>query len=441
MTEEHKPKIDPRALQMQMADDDDDLLNDKSSQELDRAVDKTIETAHKMKDGAKKVGAGIWSGLKSGVSAATKKKEDRSPAPVEAVADVQAQPLVSDATSVAAVSEQQPVEPEHVVQEVEQGPVHVDEAKPKVSPTHVAATSHAQDIETADRAQVSSRPKRKLIVIAVVACIVAAGSLAAYFHFDGSNEAPSATVAPVKKDLPVIQEFVTPRGAVLDSRVTAIFGKSWIDGEKSIVISNSGDVVFTNLVGNVREEFTIEPSSQYKPGQTNPRILIVAGNGFVNATVNYGSPTNSIPQSIDFDEVDGVSVVFREKAVVDAERAQALEKEKAAHAEAEAKNHAKEQMPLDAGYQDELKPVASNSPLAQLKQAPEPATQPKAEPEQKTVSVKQPSKESVARKPTATAPKPTEKRKEKNDDAKGKDKKDDWQDKANSDLDAWAKKL
>lgn len=54
MTDEHKSKIDPRALQMQLAEEDEDLINDKSSQDLDRAVDKTIETAHKMKDGSKK---------------------------------------------------------------------------------------------------------------------------------------------------------------------------------------------------------------------------------------------------------------------------------------------------------------------------------------------------------------------------------------------------
>ncbi|HIE4127278.1 TPA: hypothetical protein ACXOGX_000046 [Stenotrophomonas maltophilia] len=441
MTEEHRSKIDPRALQMQMADDDDDLLNDKSSQELDRAVDKTIETAHKMKDGAKKVGAGIWSGLKSGVSAGTKKKENRSPAPVKSVADVQAQPVVSNPEPAVAVSDQQPVVPEHVVQEVEQGPVVGDEVKPKVTPTPVAATPHAQDIEPADRAQVASRPKRKLIVIAVVACIVAAGSFAAYFHFNGSSEAPSAAVAPVKKDLPVIKEFKTPRGAVLGERVTAIFGKSWSDGETTFEISRKGVVTLTSRTVDVREEYTLEPSADYTPTQINPKILIVTPDGYIKTTVHYKSATEKSPHSISITPRENVLVVLRDKELFDAEQAQALEKEKAAQAEAEAQKRAKEQLPLDADHQGELKPVASNSPLAQLKPAPEPATQPKTEPEQKTVSVKQPSKESVAPKATAIAPKPVEKRKAKNDDAKVKDKKDDWQDKANSDLDAWAKKL
>lgn len=55
MTDKNKRDVDPRALRMRGYDDDEDG-EDQNSQELDQAVDKTIEAATKMKDGAKKNG-------------------------------------------------------------------------------------------------------------------------------------------------------------------------------------------------------------------------------------------------------------------------------------------------------------------------------------------------------------------------------------------------
>lgn len=348
----------------------------------------------------------------------------------------------SGAAGVPAGSEEQQVEPESVVQAVEQVPVLEDDAKPNMTPVKVTEAPYAQVSESGRRAQIASRPKGKLIVIAIIACIVAAGSVAAYLHFNGSNEAASPKIMPVKKDLPVIKEFKTPRGAVLGERVTAIFGKSWTDGETTFEISRKGVVTFTSSTSDVREEYTLEPSADYTPTQVSPKILIVfPGDDFITARVHYDTATDRSPHSISFNPRANVLIVLRDKELFDAEQAQALEKKKAEQEEVEAQKRAVQQLPLDDQHQNQPKPVERNSPLAQLKPPPSVETQQRIEPEQKTVSAKQPSMQAVATKPTAVRSRSVEKRAANSDAAKVEGKKDNWQDKANSDLDAWAKKL
>ncbi len=416
MSDDKNKKIDPRALEMQMVDDED-LVDDCNSKDLDRAVDKTVEAAQKVKDGAKKIGSGLWGGLKSGATAAAKKasevkekqqqkKHDEASAPniveepVVAQAEVVAEPTVEHATPVHVAT---PVVSSNTVTSAPE--VH----ESFFNDDHIERPAPQQDGE-------KKHPSRKPIVLVGAALLIVAGVVGGYLYWP-SDDTTTVAVEEVQEEKPIV-EFKTKRGAILDERVTAIFGKTWVDGEKSLVISKKGEVVFINPVGDVREEYNIEPSGEYEPNQTNPRILIDAGNGFVWATVNYGNASNTVPKSIVFDEVAGVSIVFREKSVVDAERAQQKVQEPAVVEEPKV-----EQQPIAV----EPKPV-SVEPQATPKV--EAKVEPKIETPKPVASVAQP-----APRPRPAQTKPAPEVEPRNARSQN------WQDKASDDLDEWAKQF
>ncbi|WP_285302223.1 hypothetical protein [Stenotrophomonas maltophilia group sp. Smal13] len=414
MSDDKNKKIDPRALEMQMVDDED-LVDDCNSKDLDRAVDKTVEAAQKVKDGAKKIGSGLWGGLKSGATAAAKKASE--------VKEKQQQKKHDEASAPHSVEEPVVAQAETVADE-RVGYDLTHSAPANVSIAIARAPEMDESFFSDDRVEQpelqqdgeKKPPSRKPIVLVGAALLIVAGVVGGYLYWP-SDDTTTVAVEKVQEEKPIV-EFKTKRGAILDERVTAIFGKTWVDGEKSLVISKKGEVVFINPVGDVREEYNIEPSGEYEPNQTNPRILIDAGNGFVRATVNYGNASNTVPKSIVFDEVAGVSIVFREKSVVDAERAQQKVQEPAVVEEPKV-----EQQPIAV----EPKPV-SVEPQATPKV--EAKVEPKIETPKPVASVAQP-----APRPRPAQTKPAPKVEPRNARSQN------WQDKASDDLDEWAKQF
>lgn len=414
MSDDKNKKIDPRALEMQMVDDED-LVDDCNSKDLDRAVDKTVEAAQKVKDGAKKIGSGLWGGLKSGATAAAKKASE--------VKEKQQQKKHDEASAPHSVEEPVVAQAETVADE-RVGYDLTHSAPANVSIAIARAPEMDESFFSDDRVEQpelqqdgeKKPPSRKPIVLVGAALLIVAGVVGGYLYWP-SDDTTTVAVEEVQEEKPIV-EFKTKRGAILDERVTAIFGKTWVDGEKSLVISKKGEVVFINPVGDVREEYNIEPSGEYEPNQTNPRILIDAGNGFVRATVNYGDASNTVPKSIVFDEVAGVSIVFREKSVVDAERAQQKVQEPAVVEEPKV-----EQQPIAV----EPKPV-SVEPQATPKV--EAKVEPKIETPKPVASVAQP-----APRPRPAQTKPAPKVEPRNARSQN------WQDKASDDLDEWAKQF
>ncbi|MBB1135692.1 hypothetical protein ACL5HQ_09670 [Stenotrophomonas maltophilia] len=414
MSDDKNKKIDPRALEMQMVDDED-LVDDCNSKDLDRAVDKTVEAAQKVKDGAKKIGSGLWGGLKSGATAAAKKASE--------VKEKQQQKKHDEASAPHSVEEPVVAQAETVADE-RVGYDLTHSAPANVSIAIARAPEMDESFFSDDRVEQpelqqdgeKKPPSRKPIVLVGAALLIVAGVVGGYLYWP-SDDTTTVAVEEVQEEKPIV-EFKTKRGAILDERVTAIFGKTWVDGEKSLVISKKGEVVFINPVGDVREEYNIEPSGEYEPNQTNPRILIDAGNGFVRATVNYGNASNTVPKSIVFDEVAGVSIVFREKSVVDAERAQQKVQEPAVVEEPKV-----EQQPIAV----EPKPV-SVEPQATPKV--EAKVEPKIETPKPVASVAQP-----APRPRPAQTKPAPKVEPRNARSQN------WQDKASDDLDEWAKQF
>lgn len=416
MSDDKNKKIDPRALEMQMVDDED-LVDDCNSKDLDRAVDKTVEAAQKVKDGAKKIGSGLWGGLKSGATAAAKKASE--------VKEKQQQKKHDEASAPHSVEEPVVTQTEVVAEPtVEHAtPVHV--ATPVVSSNTVTSAPEMDEsffrddrVEQPELQQDGEKkhPSRKPIVLVGAALLIVAGVVGGYLYWP-SDDTTTVAVEEVQEEKPIV-EFKTKRGAILDDRVTAIFGKTWVDGEKSLVISKKGEVVFINPVGDVREEYNIEPSGEYEPNQTNPRILIDAGNGFVRATVNYGNASNTVPKSIVFDEVAGVSIVFRDKSVVDAERAQQKVQEPAVVEEPKV-----EQQPIAVEPKDvSVEPQATPKVEAKV--------EPKIETPKPVASVAQP-----APHPRPAQTKPAPKVEPRNARSQN------WQDKASDDLDEWAKQF
>ncbi|MBH1559734.1 hypothetical protein I5U11_14560 [Stenotrophomonas maltophilia] len=414
MSDDKNKKIDPRALEMQMVDDED-LVDDCNSKDLDRAVDKTVEAAQKVKDGAKKIGSGLWGGLKSGATAAAKKASE--------VKEKQQQKKHDEASAPHSVEEPVVAQAETVADE-RVGYDLTHSAPANVSIAIARAPEMDESFFSDDRVEQpelqqdgeKKPPSRKPIVLVGAALLIVAGVVGGYLYWP-SDDTTTVAVEEVQEEKPIV-EFKTKRGAILDERVTAIFGKTWVDGEKSLVISKKGEVVFINPVGDVREEYNIEPSGEYEPNQTNPRILIDAGNGFVRATVNYGNASNTVPKSIVFDEVAGVSIVFREKSVVDAERAQQKVQEPAVVEEPKV-----EQQPIAV----KPKPV-SVEPQATPKV--EAKVEPKIETPKPVASVAQP-----APRPRPAQTKPAPKVEPRNARSQN------WQDKASDDLDEWAKQF
>lgn len=410
MTDDKNKKIDPRALEMQMVDDED-LVDDNNSKDLDRAVDKTVEAAQKVKDGAKKIGSGLWGGLKSGAAAAAKKasevkekqqqkKNDEASAPHSVEEPIATQrAIVADKRVGYDLTHSAPA---NVSVAIARAP-DVDESV--FNDERVEQPEQQQDGET-------QRGSRKPIVLVGAALLIVVGVVGGYLYWP-SYDTTTVVVKDVQEEKP-ITEFKTNRGAILDERVTAIFGKTWVDGEKSLVISKKGEAVFINPVGDVREEFNIEPSGQYEPNQTNPRILIDGGDGFVRATVNYGNASNTVPKSIVFDEVAGVSIVFREKSVVDAERAQQKVQEPTVVEEPKV----------------EQQPIAVEPKVASV--------EPQAKPQKVAPKIETP--KAVASAQPAPHPRPAQTKPAPKVEPRN-ERSPNWQDKANDDLDEWAKQF
>ncbi|HDS1140583.1 hypothetical protein NJG17_08600 [Stenotrophomonas maltophilia] len=414
MSDDKNKKIDPRALEMQLVDDED-LVDDSNSKDLDRAVDKTVEAAQKVKDGAKKIGSGLWGGLKSGATAAAKKASE--------VKEKQQQKK-HDEASAPNIVEEPVVAQAEIVADKRVGYDLTHSAPANVSIAIARAPEMDESFFRDDRVEQpelqqdgeKKHPSRKPIVLVGAALLIVAGVVGGYLYWP-SDDTTTVAVEEVQEEKPIV-EFKTKRGAILDDRVTAIFGKTWVDGEKSLVISKKGEVVFINPVGDVREEYNIEPSGEYEPNQTNPRILIDAGNGFVRATVNYGNASNTVPKSIVFDEVAGVSIVFRDKSVVDAERAQQKVQEPAVVEEPKV-----EQQPIAVEPKDvSVEPQATPKVEAKV--------EPKIETPKPVASVAQP-----APHPRPAQTKPAPKVEPRNARSQN------WQDKASDDLDEWAKQF
>ncbi len=414
MSDDKNKKIDPRALEMQLVDDED-LVDDSNSKDLDRAVDKTVEAAQKVKDGAKKIGSGLWGGLKSGATAAAKKASE--------VKEKQQQKK-HDEASAPNIVEEPVVAQAEIVADKRVGYDLTHSAPANVSIAIARAPEMDESFFRDDRVEQpelqqdgeKKHPSRKPIVLVGAALLIVAGVVGGYLYWP-SDDTTTVAVEEVQEEKPIV-EFKTKRGAILDDRVTAIFGKTWVDGEKSLVISKKGVVVFINPVGDVREEYNIEPSGEYEPNQTNPRILIDAGNGFVRATVNYGNASNTVPKSIVFDEVAGVSIVFRDKSVVDAERAQQKVQEPAVVEEPKV-----EQQPIAVEPKDvSVEPQATPKVEAKV--------EPKIETPKPVASVAQP-----APHPRPAQTKPAPKVEPRNARSQN------WQDKASDDLDEWAKQF
>lgn len=414
MSDDKNKKIDPRALEMQMVDDED-LVDDCNSKDLDRAVDKTVEAAQKVKDGAKKIGSGLWGGLKSGATSAAKKASE--------VKEKQQQKK-HDEASAPNIVEEPVVAQAEIVADKRVGYDLTHSAPANVSIAIARAPEMDESFFSDDRVEQpelqqddeKKHPSRKPIVLVGAALLIVAGVVGGYLYWP-SDDTTTVAVEEVQEEKPIV-EFKTKRGAILDERVTAIFGKTWVDGEKSLVISKNGEVVFINPVGDVREEYNIEPSGEYEPNQTNPRILIDAGNGFVRASVNYGNASNTVPKSIVFDEVAGVSIVFREKSVVDAERAQQKVQEPTVVEEPKV-----EQQPIAVEPKDvSVEPQATPKVEAKV--------EPKIETPKPVASVAQP-----APHPRPAQTKPAPKVEPRNARSQN------WQDKASDDLDEWAKQF
>ncbi|EKT4439540.1 hypothetical protein QEK83_000133 [Stenotrophomonas maltophilia] len=414
MSDDKNKKIDPRALEMQSVDDED-LVDDSNSKDLDRAVDKTVEAAQKVKDGAKKIGSGLWGGLKSGTAAAAKKASE--------VKEKQQQKK-NDEASAPKIVEEPVVAQAEIVADKRVGCDLTHSAPANVSIAIARAPEMDESFFSDDRVEQpelqqdceKKHPSRKPIVLVGAALLIVAGVVGGYLYWP-SDDTTTVAVEEVQEEKPIV-EFKTKRGAILDERVTAIFGKTWVDGEKSLVISKKGEVVFINPVGDVREEYNIEPSGEYEPNQTNPRILIDAGNGFVRASVNYGNASNTVPKSIVFDEVAGVSIVFREKSVVDAERAQQKVQEPTVVEEPKV-----EQQPIAVEPKDvSVEPQATPKVEAKV--------EPKIETPKPVASVAQP-----APHPRPAQTKPAPKVEPRNARSRN------WQDKASDDLDEWAKQF
>lgn len=414
MSDDKNKKIDPRALEMQMVDDED-LVDDCNGKDLDRAVDKTVEAAQKVKDGAKKIGSGLWGGLKSGATAAAKKASE--------VKEKQQQKK-HDEASAPNIVEEPVVAQAEIVADKRVGYDLTHSAPANVSIAIARAPEMDESFFSDDRVEQpelqqddeKKHPSRKPIVLVGAALLIVAGVVGGYLYWP-SDDTTTVAVEEVQEEKPIV-EFKTKRGAILDERVTAIFGKTWVDGEKSLVISKNGEVVFINPVGDVREEYNIEPSGEYEPNQTNPRILIDAGNGFVRASVNYGNASNTVPKSIVFDEVAGVSIVFREKSVVDAERAQQKVQEPTVVEEPKV-----EQQPIAVEPKDvSVEPQATPKVEAKV--------EPKIETPKPVASVAQP-----APHPRPAQTKPAPKVEPRNARSQN------WQDKASDDLDEWAKQF
>lgn len=363
----------------------------------------------------KKIGSGLWGGLKSGATAAAKKASE--------VKEKQQQKK-HDEASAPNIVEEPVVAQAEIVADKRVGYDLTHSAPANVSIAIARAPEMDESFFSDDRVEQpelqqddeKKHPSRKPIVLVGAALLIVAGVVGGYLYWP-SDDTTTVAVEEVQEEKPIV-EFKTKRGAILDERVTAIFGKTWVDGEKSLVISKNGEVVFINPVGDVREEYNIEPSGEYEPNQTNPRILIDAGNGFVRASVNYGNASNTVPKSIVFDEVAGVSIVFREKSVVDAERAQQKVQEPTVVEEPKV-----EQQPIAVEPKDvSVEPQATPKVEAKV--------EPKIETPKPVASVAQP-----APHPRPAQTKPAPKVEPRNARSQN------WQDKASDDLDEWAKQF
>ncbi|HEL2981944.1 TPA: hypothetical protein UMA65_000432 [Stenotrophomonas maltophilia] len=484
MTDKNKRDVDPRALRMRGYDDDEDG-EDQNSQELDQAVDKTIEAATKMKDGAKKMGVGIWSGLKKGSKELAEKfqerknkskqvpsegggDEDEVSAPVGPKVEPSAQPCIAAVELQAPQVEQAAHQEEDVKPEIEETPTPVAEqitapvrapdvtlksTKPKRA---TAPLDEDEEEEEPTVRTVKAKGGRKGPLLAIGSLVLAVSigvGVYALSHFDGSQVDGS----PVVKEVSIPKQFTAPSGFVFNQEVTMFFGKTWTNGFFEMEFSNDGKL-FISVPGAMdRAEHKYEPTEDYK--EKAPSLVVTdANDGELFANVNLvhveNDPTK--PESIRFVAGPATIITLTDKAEL------AVDKPKVEAPEAKANV---DTMSQPVGKAIAKQPTAvtqpTTAPVQQTKTQGAPATVVNAQATEPTPTVQNkpevpqvaPAKltsgsvskvagaprqqrQAIAQKPT------TEASKMKPESTRQAEKsKEKWQDKANSDLDAWARQF
>lgn len=458
MESNNEPKIDPRALDMQM---DDDGEPDENEQAVDLAVDKTLEAANKVKDGAKKMGSNIWASLKKGASSASQKiaeRKSKDDAPVAGAAQLTAkansnedescmaedkggsraafhltssQPMSASA-HLALCEDESSLIGEHGIADDHIGDFQngaqevVDNAK-QVRPTSVpvkpktktkiipADENECTDEhlnEEAERPATVGNGKSNKAGLFVIGTVLAIGmAVCGYLWLPSGAEEMSSNEQSVEAKPETMREFKTPRGAILNERVTAVFGKTWSYENNNYSISNDGVVTFTNDDNDTTAKFSIEPQSNYSPTQVNPQILFVySGDDFTPMTINYDSLEDRTPKGITFEPRPGMIVMLKDKSLI--ERAMQQPEQEVA------------KEPLPKSIVEEKVQPAMKGVTVDVKANDESRVHPKP----------------ASRKPQ-TAPGVHRSADRGKSENKVPPKPSEWQDKASADLDAWGKQF
>ncbi|HHA2730748.1 TPA: hypothetical protein ACOEC0_001094 [Stenotrophomonas maltophilia] len=484
MTDKYKRDVDPRALRMRGYDDDEDG-EDQNSQELDQAVDKTIEAATKMKDGAKKMGVGIWSGLKKGskelaakVQERKKKSkqvpsgddgdEDEVSAPVASNVEPSAQPCIAAVELQAPQVEQAAHQEEDVKPEIEEAPTPVAEqitapvSAPDVTlkstkPKRATAPLDEDDEEEEPAVStVKNKGGRKGPLLAISVLVLSMAIGAGVYSFIPFGETQVGGVAVVK-EATIPKQFSAPSGFVFHKEVTMFFGKTWTNGFFEMEFSNDGKL-FISVPGAMdRAEHKYEPTEGYK--EKAPSLVVTdANDGELFANVNLVHVENdpSKPESIRFVAGPATIITLTDKAKLAVDKPKAEAPEAQANVDttsqpvgkAIAKQPTAVTQPTTAPVQ-QTKTQGARAPVVNA-QATEPTQTVHNKPEvpqvapamvtsgsgSKVAGAPRKQRQAIAEKPTteASKTKPESTR-------QAEQSKDKWQDKANSDLDAWARQF
>ncbi|WP_282257685.1 hypothetical protein [Stenotrophomonas sp. PS02301] len=458
MESNNEPKIDPRALDMQM---DDDGEPDENEQAVDLAVDKTLEAANKVKDGAKKMGSNIWAGLKKGASSASQKiaeRKSKDDAPVAGAAQLTAKANSNEDGSVMTVDkgrsraafdltssqpmsapahlascedessliEEQGIADDHIgdfqsgdqevvgnAKQVQPTSVPVKtKTKTKIIPADENESTDEHLNEEAERPATVGNKKSNKAGLFVIGTVLAIGmAVCGYLWLQSGSEEASSNEQTVEARSEPMREFKTPRGAILNERVTAIFGKTWSYGLNNYSISDTGVVTLSVDDRDSVVTFSIEPQESYSPTQLNPRILFVYGDDdYIPMTINYDSIEDVTPKGITVEILEGMFVMLKDKSLIEREMQQPEQEV------------AKE--PLPKSIVEEKVQPAMKGVTVDVKANDESRAQPKP----------------ASRKPQ-TAPGVHRSADRGKSENKVPPKPSEWQDKASADLDAWGKQF
>lgn len=360
MERNNEPKIDPRALDMQM-DDDGEL--DENEQAVDLAVDKTLEAANKVKDGAKKMGSNIWTSLKKGASNASQKITERKSKEDAPVADTvqltakaenkdgsraalemtSSQPMsvsidlaLGDDERKSSLTEDQSIADDHEeifqigVREAVGTTKHVHPTPATTSgtvrPKSKTKSTQVEEAEGSDgplceeierHATVGNRESNKTVLIVVGAILAIGIAAGGYLCLQGGSEEVSSKEQVVEAKPQTKREFKTKRGAILNERVTAIFGKTWSYDINHYSISDNGVVTLSVDDRDSVVTFSIEPQESYSPTQLNPRVLFVYGDDdYIPMTINYESMEDVNPKGITVEIREGMFVMMKDNSLI-----------------------------------------------------------------------------------------------------------------------------